>query len=122
VLGGTGSVSESVAQQLRGMTTSGILEGVGGANRYETAALLAGYYPTTTNTVYVATGQAFPDALAGSAAAAAAKGPVVLTSPTSLPASTRSAVARLQPTKVVVVGGSGAVSTQVVSQLKALVN
>jgi len=47
---------------------------------------------------------------------------VVLTSPTSLPASTRSAVARLQPTKVVVVGGSGAVSTQVVSQLKALVN
>lgn len=122
VLGGTGSVSESVAQQLRGMTTSGILERVGGANRYETAALLAGYYPTTTNTVYVATGQAFPDALAGSAAAAAAKGPVVLTSPTSLPASTRSAVARLQPTKVVVVGGSGAVSTQVVSQLKALVN
>jgi putative cell wall-binding protein len=122
VLGGTGSVSEPVAQQLKRLTRGQILERVAGANRYDTAARLAGYYPTTTSTVYVATGQGFPDALAGSAAAAAARGPMLLTSSTSLPTTTANAVARLQPSKVVVVGGGTVVSSKVVNQLRAIVD
>ncbi|MET1051017.1 MAG: cell wall-binding repeat-containing protein [Mycetocola sp.] len=70
--------------------------------------------------VYVATGLAFPDALAAAPAAAAQGGPLLLTNVTSLPASVTAEIVRLKPQKIVVVGGTGAVSASVYNQLKLL--
>ena len=117
VLGGTAAVSDAVAQTLSTLTTTGALQRVGGADRYETAALLAGYYQPGGSVAYVATGQDFPDALAGAALAGRDEAPVLLTGSSALPSSTASALATLQPGRIVILGGTGAVSSTVADQL-----
>jgi putative cell wall-binding protein len=91
---------------------------IAGANRYDTAAqLVAQAFPTTASLVLVATGANFPDALAASAAAANANAPLLLVSPTNIPAATRAQLTRLQPQRIVIVGGTAAVSTAVETEL-----
>ncbi len=51
--------------------------------------------------MFVASGAAFPDALAGAAAAAKQHAPLVLTSPDSLPSATLAELTRLKPQKIV---------------------
>lgn len=119
VIGGQSAVSDSVAQQLAGMTTTGSVQRVAGANRYETAANLAAYYPTGLDVVYVATGSNYPDALAGSARAGSQGGPMLLTTRWSLPEETEAALQRLRPQRIVVVGGTDAVSDTVLALLRS---
>jgi putative cell wall-binding protein len=118
VIGGQSAVSDSVARQLAGMTTTGSMQRVAGANRYETAANLAAYYPTGLDVVYVATGSNYPDALAGSARAGSQGGPMLLTTRWSLPEETEAALQRLRPQRIVVVGGTDAVSDTVLALLR----
>jgi hypothetical protein len=67
--------------------------------------------------VYVATGSNFPDALAGGPVAGAAGSPLLLVPGRCLPASVRAELDRLAATKLVLVGGEGAVSASVASLL-----
>lgn len=117
VVGGTAAVSPEVVEQLRGYATSGDLTRVAGSNRYETAANLASYYPTDRPRVYLASGEDFPDALAGAALAADEQMPMLLTRNDRLGAPTVRQLQRLNPGEIVVLGGSAAVSDEVVSQL-----
>ncbi len=119
VLGGTGSVSDTVKAALARYATTGVVTRLGGADRYATAAAVAALYPRGVATVYLASGEAFPDALAGAAAAGAGNGPVLLARAGSLPSATVSALTDLQPASIVVLGGSAAVSDAVVDQLQA---
>jgi putative cell wall-binding protein len=90
-----------------------------GPDRYATAAAISkSRYSGGASTVFIATGIDFPDALAAAPAAARAKAPILLTTPTQLPAATATELGRLKPSKIVVVGGSGAVSDAVVGQLR----
>ncbi len=91
---------------------------IAGADRYATAAAISKSRFSTASTVFVATGASFPDALAGAPAAARAKGPVLLTERGSLPAPTAAELARLNPSVIVVLGGTGAVSDAVVAKLR----
>lgn len=120
VLGNTDTISTSVANQLRQLTRNNVLERVQGANRYETAAALAAYYPSGLPVVYVATGQNFPDALAGSARAGAAAGPVLLVQRNNLPTATREVLRDLDPGRIVIVGGSDSVTNSVREQLRRI--
>jgi putative cell wall-binding protein len=118
LLGGTSAISSAVAQQV---------EEVGppvvrwqGTDRYATAAAISqATYPGGAATVYLATGGAFPDALTGAALAAHAGGPLLLTDPDTLPASTTTEIARLHPSAIVIFGGTSAVSAQVASAAAA---
>ncbi len=93
---------------------------VAGADRYGTsAAISAGSFAPGVPVAYVATGLNYPDALAGGPAAGIAGGPVLLTDPGSLPQVTRNELARLRPGRIVVLGGTGAVSARVAQQLAA---
>ncbi len=73
-----------------------------GNDRYETASLVAkqftstAYFQDATEIIGVATGENWPDALAGSALLAYGGGPMLLTAKGSLPASTRSAIDALK--------------------------
>ena len=91
---------------------------IAGADRYATAAAISKSRFSTASTVFVATGASFPDALAGAPAAARAKAPVLLTERWYLPAPTASELARLNPSVIVVLGGTGAVSDGVVAKLR----
>ena len=118
VLGGTGAVSSSVQSTLRGYTAGSVTR-LAGVDRYATAAAIsASAFPAGASVVHVATGSTFPDALASSAAAARIKGPILLVTPTGLPAVTASELNRLNPDRIVVMGGTSMVSEAVLTQLR----
>lgn len=89
-----------------------------GGDRYATAAALSqARFGPGVSTAFVATGGSFPDALAGSPAAAMANGPILLTARDGLPAATANELARLRPARIVILGGPGVVSERVAGQL-----
>jgi len=93
-----------------------------GNDRYATAAAVSrATFPTGAPVAYVASGTAWPDALAAGPAAARRRGPVLLTDPTALPGATATELARLRPAEVIVLGGSLAVADTVVGSLAPLV-
>lgn len=115
VLGGTQAVSDEVQAALGAGTTR-----VAGADRFETAAQVAATaFPNGAPMVYVATGAEFADALAGVPAATTAGGPILLVGNDHVPASTAAALEQLAPERVMVLGGSAAVTDAVVTQLGA---
>jgi putative cell wall-binding protein len=119
VLGGTAAVSNTVSTGLQEYTTGAVTR-VFGANRYATAAAISQRaFPTGADTVYVASGANFPDALSGGAAAAASGAPLLLVSPTSVPAATAAELTRLNPSRIVLLGGTAAVDASTASALGA---
>jgi putative cell wall-binding protein len=91
---------------------------VAGADRYATAAAVSQrFFATAVPVAFVATGTNFPDALAAGPTAGGLGGPVLLTRPAALPAATINELQRLQPGRIVVLGGPSAVSDAVVADL-----
>lgn len=93
---------------------------ISGSSRYDTAvALSKKTFPGTAPAVVIASGEQYADALAGSALAGAADGALLLTYPTDLPTVVSAEIARLQPSKAYVLGGTSAVSAAVEAAIKA---
>ncbi|MCZ2403453.1 cell wall-binding repeat-containing protein [Paenarthrobacter sp. Z7-10] len=90
-----------------------------GADRYQTAAAISRSYAAVGGTVYVASGATAADALAVGPAVAKANGSLLLTGAAVLPSATRTELQRLRPTKIVILGGTGAVGSGVSNALKA---
>jgi putative cell wall-binding protein/streptogramin lyase len=94
---------------------------VAGADRYASAiAVSQQEFPHHANVVYVASGDSYPDALSAGPAAAAQNGPLLLTDPAALPSNVKTEIQRLNPSQIVVVGGTSAVSAVVFNALSAL--
>lgn len=121
VLVGEGSVSGAVEQQAAAYAGTGVVERVGASSRWGTAADLALFYPPTPDVVYVANGNSFPDTLAAAAVAADQGAPVLLTKTDAVPSATREALAALHPRKIVVVGGSVAISNTTRQELREFI-
>ncbi len=93
---------------------------IAGGDRFATAAKIsAAHFQPGVPVAFVATGDQFPDALAGGAAAAKAGGPILLVQRDSVPSVTATELSRLKPARIVVLGGTGAVSDTVRSALGA---
>lgn len=119
VVGGSSIVADSVASSLGRYATTGRVTRLAGANRYATAAAISrDAFAPGVAVAYVATGTNFPDALAGVAAAGSGGGPVLLTNPNELPAETAAELARLDPARIVVLGGTGVISDSVAASLR----
>lgn len=123
LLGGENALTQQVAD--RGLA----VDRVAGPSRFHTAAEIADQLPAT-STAYVVQGasndpgRGWPDAVAVSGLAAFHQRPVLLTLPDRLPESTRQALADhhitdVHITDVVVVGGTSAVSDDIVDELTA---
>jgi putative cell wall-binding protein/streptogramin lyase len=92
---------------------------IGGADRYEMSANSSrASFPSGAKTVYVASGEKFPDALGAGSVAALTKSPLLLTQGATLPASVITELQRLKPTSVVVVGGALSVSDAVIARIR----
>jgi putative cell wall-binding protein len=109
VLGGTTVVSNTVMTELDSLTT-GTVRRVNGANRYGTSVAVSADSFTTAETVFLATGAAFPDALSAAPAATKFGGPILLTTPACAPPEVIAEVARLGAVTVIALGGTSAVS------------
>ena len=92
---------------------------IAGEDRYSTAIEISkATYPSSGIPVaYITTGQDFADALSAAPAAAAQGGPLLLTYPAGVPTTTIAELKRLNPAKIVVVGGPNAVSAAAYNSL-----
>ena len=96
---------------------------VSGQERYSTSVAISKstYSGTKVPVVYIATGESFPDSLSAASAAATQGGPLLLTLPNRVPDSVLKELQRLKPQRIVIVGGTAAVSSAVFDRLKKLV-
>ncbi len=92
-----------------------------GADRYATAvAVSQKAFTGTAPAVVIASGEAYPDALCGSALAGAENGALLLSARVTLPDVTETELKRLAPSKVYILGSDAAVSAAVESRVKAV--
>lgn len=91
-----------------------------GADRYATAVEISKRFNPGVPVVYVVTGANYPDALSASAVAGAQDSPLLLVPGTSIPTVVWNELGRLQPQKIIVVGGYPVVSQAVSSQLEQI--
>ncbi len=126
ILGSTDSVSEAVENEVEslaapidGATPISDIVRIGGANRAETAAMIASYEASTevgiSDTAFLCDGFTYGDALSAGPVAGAGRAPVLLTKTTSLsPATSAWLLAHPGVTRLVVVGNSisGAIASQ----------
>jgi putative cell wall-binding protein len=118
MLGGTAAITASVEETLSGY---GAVVRLAGAERHATAAEISRYgFPNGADTVFVATGNDFVDALGGAPAAARSGAPILLVAPDSVPAATAEEIGRLGAETIVLLGGTAAVSVAVEEELGTL--
>lgn len=92
-----------------------------GRDRFRTAlAISRASHPTTASAIVIASGENWPDGLAGGVLAAAADGPLLLTRSSRLSLEVRDEILRLRPSRIYVLGGSGAVAPAVEDAVRSL--
>ncbi|WP_382307511.1 cell wall-binding repeat-containing protein [Herbiconiux sp. UC225_62] len=116
VLGGTTSVSAAVESQLARYGRA--VSRDGGADRFEvSASVSADAFGGGARVAFVASGEVFPDALSGSAAAGQLQGPVLLVQKRAVPAAVEAELVRLHPDRIVVIGGEATIDASVAAAL-----
>ena len=121
IVGGSAAVSPDVERQVKELLGSGCaVFRVAGQTRYETSLVAAEINPKSSDTVIVATGGNYADALSVSPYAFASGSPVVLCDKSSgLTAGAMDAIRSKAYSKAVIVGGAAAVPASVESQLRS---
>jgi putative cell wall-binding protein len=117
VLGGSAAVGPEVRAQLAAETGNPVIP-LEGTNRYETAVDVAEFlrdelgFPI--DSVFIARGNLFPDALTGGPLAGAARAPILLTTPDALHPATEAFLEENEGTiiQVIALGGTAAVETE----------
>jgi len=110
--GGTVTVSVTVNPH-----PGAIIKRIGGEDRYHTSRLISAENFTSSDTVILATGRTFADALTASGLAGCLNAPVLLVKSVPLQQALLDEITRLGATKVVIVGGTAAVPDSARTQL-----
>ncbi len=121
IIGLEGAISKAVDDQaatLTGLAAADIVR-IGGTDRYATSLAVAEYFNLGSQNICVATGNYFPDALAGSVYAAKYKAPIILTDST-LPSQTADYVVSRKPSGIIIFGGEAAVGSGIEQQIQQL--
>lgn len=102
-------------------SSTGFFTRLAGSDRYATAAAVAHYaFSCGASTAIIATGDNFPDALAGSYLAGSQAAPILLTTTSApVPQPTLDALSTLKVKNVILLGGYDAISPNVQAQLAA---
>ncbi|MBG6058650.1 putative cell wall-binding protein/surface antigen [Cryobacterium sp. MP_M5] len=113
LLGAEAAVSAAVATQLASLTAGGVTR-ISGPDRFATSAAIsaAGFAPGVP-VVYLANGLNFPDALSAAPVAGNGGVPVLLVQPDGIPAPVQAELARLKPTRIIILGAEAAVSSSI---------
>ena len=93
------------------------LEVIQGQNRYETAALLSQSSFDSADTVVLVNGAAMADGLCATPLALEVNGPILLVEKDRIPEATLNEINRLNPSNIIVVGGTGVISDELANSL-----
>lgn len=92
---------------------------ISGSDRISTSIELSKHsYPATSSSVVIASGELFPDALAGGTLSAVVDGPLLLTKKDNLPSNVKAELDRLKPKSIYILGGKNTISSNVEKQIK----
>ncbi|WP_300408792.1 cell wall-binding repeat-containing protein [Lagierella sp.] len=91
-----------------------------GSSRYQTAVNVSKTYYEKSDTVLVASGEGFADALVGGTLSSQIDAPLLLTNSATLTKEVKSEIKRLQAKKIYLLGGKGTVTKAVEDELKTL--
>ncbi|WP_211654812.1 Ig-like domain-containing protein [Planococcus alpniumensis] len=97
-----------------------VTDRISGINRYLTAIAISQKGWDSADTVVLATSRNFPDALAGGPIAYQEDAPMLLTINNKLGTETREEIERLGAKKVIILGGTGAISANVEAELRGM--
>ncbi|MBK5223915.1 MAG: cell wall-binding repeat-containing protein [Acidimicrobiia bacterium] len=119
ILGGNAAVAPNVEAAVRALGVDTFR--LAGPDRIATSVAISqlaffGGAPV----VYLATADSYPDALAAGAGAAAQGGPVLLVRGDTISAAVTAEIQRLRPQRIVIAGGTAAVSSSIESQAAAI--
>ena len=118
ILGGEEALAPQVAEDLA--TIGAEIIRLAGQDRYDTAAMISAmHFDSGVGIAFITSGSDFPDAVAGAPAAAQTGSPMLLTRAGDLPSFTRDELTRLQPERIVILGGPNAVGAAVEQELAA---
>lgn len=120
IVGGPASVSEAVKKEIEQMSNITV-DRYYGENRATTAMDLAKHYYNQTHLAYVASGDVYPDALAGALLAAKDSAPILLVGKDSVNATVAKYIADSNITELIILGGPNTVSEQVRVQLGKII-
>ncbi|MER3388708.1 MAG: cell wall-binding repeat-containing protein [Microcella sp.] len=117
IVGGTAVVTSSVATQVSRLGLD--VRRVSGADRYATSRALISTFAPASDTLYLATGRNYPDALAAAAAAGAAAAPVLLVNGASsmLDTATRQLIASRAVQTAYIAGGPSVISSGIATSI-----
>jgi putative cell wall-binding protein len=122
VVGGTGAVSERVVRDIDALSqvpANATFSRLEGDDRYGTAAELSRHAADPRGgTVYLASGVTYADGLAAAPRAAAENATLLLTQRDEVPQATLDRLNELDPRRIVIVGGKGAISQDVFLEVK----
>ncbi len=98
IVGGVSAVSQSVEDQIKELAPTAIVNRLAGNDRFDTAGVILNQFSSSPQTVYLANGFNFQDAIAGSALAAKTGDPVLLIDHTlgTLPPATEAYLKKLR--------------------------
>ncbi|MGB7447959.1 MAG: cell wall-binding repeat-containing protein [Ornithinimicrobium sp.] len=113
VLGGPNAVSPAVYAEI------GADARFYGDSRYSTAVAIAGQLSAEQSGAFLASGQAFPDALTGAALAGSLRQPLLLARSSRIPDPVMHELARLSPAQLTLLGGTASLSAGVEDQANA---
>ena len=121
VVGGPVPIASALDTQLAAINGASVQRRYG-SDRYATSAAISqATFAPQVPVVYIATGINHPDGLGGAAAGAIEGGPLLLTKPNTLPASIAKELERLKPQRVIIVGGTAAITTTVQTHITTIV-
>lgn len=112
ISGGTGAISYNIDKRLEDLGVQAIR--LSGSNRYETSVKIAENLDET-DSIFVATGSNFPDALSAASIAASKGIPIILVSKDSIDKSVQAYLKKYRISKTYVLGGETTISNKVLN-------
>lgn len=113
-----GVLNSQMARAAMGTLGDAPTQRISGRDRFATAAAVSQHAYRSAGTVVIATGMDYPDSVSAAPLAAKFRAPLLLTTQSGLPRETLTEIRRLRPTNIVIVGGTGVVSSRVERLLK----
>ena len=119
VITGQGNYTGSAKIPFDIVSKQAVVERIFGANRFLTSVEISKKACSSADTVVIASGMSFADALAGVSYAKAMNAPILLVAQNSISNEMLDEIERLGAKKAVILGGEGAVGAKVVSAVKS---
>ncbi|MGK0466715.1 cell wall-binding repeat-containing protein, partial [Clostridium sp.] len=116
IIGGIGVLSDNTYKQIKKLNPTMLVARLGGKNRYETSMNIIEHFNLTTNSITVATGKNFPDALSGSVLAAGKNCGVLLVDNKDVTKQI-DLLSKQKITNLIVFGGEGIISDDIANAL-----